>query len=98
MSDDTLAADLRGTHDALDRLLALVWRDNADLDAVRRAADVLRANHARRGLPMTASFVLPDGPTPRLCLAAAQDGEPFCCVLGRDHEGSHADPAHGLYW
>lgn len=37
--------------------MAVVWRDNADLHVVRRAADVLRANRAAHGLPLTASLV-----------------------------------------
>jgi hypothetical protein len=98
VADERLLDELRWTHDALDRLLALVWREQPDLDAVRRAADVLRLNHARRELPITASFVLPDGPAQRLCLDPDPSGERTCCVLYVGHEGSHADPARGLYW
>ncbi|MBX3467193.1 MAG: hypothetical protein KF878_09890 [Planctomycetes bacterium] len=59
---DNLEA-LRATHEALNDVLALVWRDAADLHAVRRAADVLRRNHAAHGLALTASLV-DGGPEP----------------------------------
>lgn len=49
--------DLRRTHEALNELAALFWRDGPDLQAVRQAVEVLRDNRAKHGLPLTASFV-----------------------------------------
>lgn len=44
------------THEALNDLAALFWRDQPDL--FRGAVAVLRENHERYGLPLTASFVV----------------------------------------
>lgn len=49
--------DLRRTHEALNELAALFWRDGPDLHAVRQAVEVLLRNRTKHGLPLTAAFV-----------------------------------------
>ena len=51
------ARALTATHAALDALTALYWREQPDLHAVRDAISILRTNHTRLNLPITASLV-----------------------------------------
>jgi hypothetical protein len=57
MSQTTdLRADLQRTHEALNDLAALVWRDTLPYRGCERAVEVLRENFRKHGLPLTAAF------------------------------------------